>query len=123
MIMSASAHTERREHPRQQVQGYAHLVHSRKSRDAQLLDISVSGARLSLPEDDLLQTGDDILLTVDLIDIHVQKVSACVDLTPYEILCLRGTLVHLCDHLAGVECYPASEVDEVLLALLLAQPD
>jgi hypothetical protein len=122
--MSDPFSPERRENPRQPVRAYAELTYSDKGWDVYLLDMSATGACLALLEEHLLQAGDDVSLTIDLSDVQLPEVSVDdIDPNLNKTLHLRGTLVHLREHLLGVEYRPASDLDHALLALLLAQPE
>lgn len=126
--MASSAHPERREHPRHPVRAYAHVLQAQERCPVELVDMSFNGARLlSKHLDELsertLNIGDEISLIVELEDIQIPNISDVLLHQARKILRLRGTLVYLKEHIIGVEYRPLSEVDQVLLTLLLSRPD
>ncbi|MDQ2075985.1 PilZ domain-containing protein [Marinimicrobium sp. ABcell2] len=122
-MASPTHHSERRESPRHPVRAHAYLEGAANSLPVHLLDMSATGARLAVLEEHSLQPGDDVNLSIELEDIRTPNIKPLIDEQAHKILRLRGTLVHLREHMLGVEYRPLSGVDQVLLALLLAQPD
>lgn len=121
-MTSPTAH-ERRESPRHPVRAYAFMMHATNNWHVHLIDMSSTGARLAVLEEHRLQPGDDVNLTIELEDIRDPDIKPLIDEQAHKVLRLRGTLVHLREHMLGVEYRPISEVDQVLLSLLLAQPE
>lgn len=115
-MTNASANHERRENPRFPVRAYAKLDYSHKLWEVHLLDMSMSGAKVALLEEHLLRRGDAVTLTVDVEELRLSDVK-------HKVMRLRGTLVHLREHLLGVEYQPASETDKQLLTLFLSQAE
>ncbi len=105
---------ERRQYPRFRLRAYASLSHGNHTWEAHLLDMSMTGARLALLGEHLLRPGDDINLQVPVEDPAKGS--------PHT-LHLRGRLVHLREHVLGVEYQAVADVDRQLLNLLLSQPE
>lgn len=108
---------ERRRQPRQPVRAYARLSYSTREWETHLLDLSATGARLAVLGDHLLRPGDHVQLALDL--------SPWPDLAEQQShLRLDATLVHLKEHILGLEHRPATEEDRSLLTqVLLAQSE
>jgi|GEM_PF-545687 len=126
--MSPPAPQDRREHPRHPVRAHAHMMRAQEHCPVELLDMSFNGARLSsgnLGElnERALEAGDEISLTIELEDIKAPNMDHVLEHQARKMLRLRGTLVYRNEQIIGVEYRPLSEVDQVLLTLLLARPE
>jgi len=126
--MPSMAYHDRREHPRHPVRAYAHMMRAQEHCPVELLDMSFNGARLSSKNLDILNeraigAGDEISLIVELEDIRAPNISEVLEYQTRKILRLRGTLIYRDENIIGVEYRPLSEVDQVLLTLLLARPE
>lgn len=125
--MPAMAPPERREQVRHPVRAEARVAHASRCCKVELLDMSFNGASLSLQDTLPMDEGDEITLTIELEDFDAPTVPEVLAHQPRKLVRLRGTLVHFrktdSGLLAGVEYRPLSEVDQVLLTLLLARPD
>ncbi len=84
---------ERRNAKRYPVRAYAALQMSHVSWAAHLLDISATGARFAVLDEHLLRPGDELFLTIELEDIANEK---------FKSLQLRGTVVHIREHIIGL---------------------
>jgi hypothetical protein len=115
-MTNVSANQDRREHPRFPVRAYAQLDYSRTLWEVHLLDMSISGAKVALLGEHLLRRGDSVALTVDVKELGLSD-------TKHKVMHLRGTLVHLREHLLGVEYQPVTETDKQLLTLFLSQAE
>lgn len=122
-MTSANAGSERRETPRHPVRAHAYMTNTEHSWHVHLLDMSASGARLAVLDEHRLKPGDSVNLMIELEEVRDPDIQSLIDDQAHKILRLRGNLVHLCEHMLGVEYRPLSEVDQVLLAMLLAQPE
>jgi hypothetical protein len=122
-MASSTQQSERRESPRHPVRAHAYLEGPASSWSVHLLDMSATGARLAILDDHDLRPGDDVNLSIELEDVRTPDIQSVIDDQAHKLLRLKGTLVHLRDHMLGVEYRPISGVDQVLLALLLAKPD
>jgi len=125
--MPAMAPPERREHTRHPVRAIARVAQDNRCCSVEVVDMSFNGARLNLQETLFLDEGDEVTLTIELEDFDTPDVSDVLAYQSRKLVRLRGTLVH-CQETdsglsAGVEYRPLSEVDQVLLTLLLARPD
>lgn len=124
--MPNTAPPERREHPRHPVRADAHVVHASRRWKVELLNMSFDGAGLTVQDKLPLDEGAEIGLTIELEDIDTPDVTDVLAYQPRKLLRLRGTLVHNRETAAGisagVEYRPISEVDQVLLTLLLSRP-
>ncbi|WP_347330469.1 PilZ domain-containing protein [Marinimicrobium locisalis] len=121
--MPAMAPPDRREHSRYPVHARAQVLHDSRGWDVRLLDMSFTGACLAMDNEHPLREGDEIKLTVELEEVSSPDVSELLDHQPRKCLRLRGTMVYRDADYAGVEYCPLSEVDQVLLALLLSRPE
>lgn len=125
--MPAMAPPERREHSRHPIRAEARISRAGQCWTVDLADMSLQGAGLILREDLPLDEGDEISLTIELEDVDEPDVTDVLNHQPRKLLRLRGTLVY-CRETAtdessiGVEYRPISEVDQVLLTLLLTRP-
>jgi c-di-GMP-binding flagellar brake protein YcgR len=115
-MTKASADIDRRQHPRFPMRAYAQLHYGKQQWEAHLLDMSFSGAKLALLDEHMLRPGDQINLTVSIEALALDNVN-------HQTIHLRGTLVHLREHLLGVEYQPVSETDKQLLILFLSQAE
>lgn len=115
-MSKASADQERRLHPRFPIRAYAKLRYADKTWETHLLDMSLCGAKLAVLDEHMLQPGDGVTLAVDVDAMQLENVS-------HQVIHLAGTLVHLREHLLGVEYQPVSETDKQLLTLFLSQAD
>lgn len=121
--MPVMAPPDRREQDRHPIHARAQVLHDSRGWDVRLLDMSFNGACLAMDNDHPLREGDEIKLTVELDEISSPDVSELLDRQPRKCLRLRGTMVYRDADYAGVEYCPLSEVDQVLLALLLSRPE
>lgn len=121
--MPVMAPPDRREHSRHPILARAQVLHDSRGWDVRLLDMSFNGACLAMDNNHPLREGDEIKLTVELDEISSPDVSELLDQQPRKCLRLRGTMVYRDADYAGVEYCPLSEVDQVLLALLLSRPE
>lgn len=126
--MPTPAGYDRREHPRHPVRAYAQVMNGHQGCPVKLVDMSFNGARLTFESGDALvraplNEGDEISLIVELEDIQAPDISDLLAYQARKILRLRGTLIYRQADAIGVEYRPLSEVDQVLLTLLLAQPE
>jgi hypothetical protein len=112
-MTQASNPLERRLHPRFPVRTYAQIHHADQRWEAHLLDMSMSGAKLAVLDEHSLVCGDSISLFV--------TVEPAVMATPSapQTLQLKGKLIHLCEHLLGVDYEPATAADKDLLVQFL----
>lgn len=81
-----------------------------------MLDMSMTGARVTLLGEHLLRSGDHIKLLINSEEIGLHEVSK-------KRLQLHGHIVYLRDDVLGVEYQPVTEMDKQLLVLLLAHTD
>lgn len=121
--MPVMAPPDRREHTRHPIHAHAQVLHDSRGWDVRLLDMSFHGARLAIDSEHPMQEGDEVKLTVELEDVSSPDVTDLLNRQPRKCLRLRGTMVYRDTECAGVEYRPLSEVDQVLLALLLCRPD
>lgn len=121
--MPVVAPPDRREHPRHPIHAHAQVLHESRGWEVRLTDMSFNGACLAIDSEHPMQEGDEINLTVELEEVASPDVSELLDRQPRKCLRLRGTMVYRDADCAGVEYRPLSEVDQVLLALLLSRPD
>lgn len=119
--MTSTPKENRRDTPRHPVRAYASLMHESRHWNVHLLDMSASGARLALLEDYDLKPGDRINLTIELEDIRSPDLEPVIDENAHKIMRLRATVVHRREHMLGIEYQPVSEVDRILIAMLLSQ--
>lgn len=105
---------DRRQHPRFPMRAYAKLTRADQAWETHLLDMSLCGAKLAVLDEHSLQPGDKVNLAVDIEALQLESVN-------HKIIHLVGSLVHLREHLLGVEYQPASETDKQLLTLFLSQ--
>lgn len=115
-MTQSSADTDRRQHPRFPVRAYAKLAYGKQEWETHLLDMSFTGAKLALLGEHLLQPGDQINLAVSVASLALDNVN-------HQTIHLRGSLIHLREHLLGVEYQPVSETDKRLLVLFLSQTE
>jgi len=104
---------ERRLHPRFPVRTYAQIHHAGQQWEAHLLDMSISGAKLAVLDEHTLVRGDSIKLIV--------TVEPAVMATPSapQMLQLPSKLIHLCEHLLGIEYELATAADRDFLIQFL----
>lgn len=126
--MPSTANHDRREHPRHPVRANAHMMRARENCAVELLDMSFNGARLTSKNlehlnQGAINAGDAVSLTVELEDIQAPNINEVLAYQTRKILRLRGTLIYREEHIIGVEYRPLSEVDQVLLTLLLSRPE
>jgi hypothetical protein len=105
---------DKRKHPRYPLRAYADLQYSTKKWDAEVLDLSESGARLAILGEHMLQKGDSLRVHIQLNDINLVT-------SPKKQLSLHGKLIHLREHLMGFEFQADTPVDKTLLYELLTQ--
>ena len=105
---------DKRRHPRFPLRAYADLQYSTKKWEAHVLDLSESGARLAILGEHLLQKGDPLRVHIQLDEINLLT-------SPKKLLSLDGKLVHVREHLLGIEFQPDTPVDKTLLYELLTQ--
>lgn len=108
--------SDRRNHPRFPMRAYSQLTYSTHEWEVHILDISLSGARIALLDDHMLRPGDNIKLTINSDDVGRQEGTK-------KSLQLRGNIVHIKEHILGIEYQPTTELDQQLLVLLLARMD
>jgi c-di-GMP-binding flagellar brake protein YcgR len=109
---------ERRLHPRLPIRAYAQLQYGAEQWEVHLLDISLSGAKLALLDEHPLTSGARFNLHVTI------EPEGLVSASIPQTIELQATLVHLCEHLLGVEYRPVSKADsEALVRLLAADND
>ncbi len=101
---------DQRRNPRLALRGYARLGYSTRDWEAHLLDISVSGARLAVLDEHLLRPGDQVNLTFELDSQD----------TGGRRLQLQAEVVHLREHILGVNYAPVTAEDRELLEEYLA---
>jgi hypothetical protein len=106
---------ERRQHPRFAIRAYATLRHAESQWETHLLDMSMSGAKLALLDEHNLCGGDSVTLTVDIEGLSTE--------ISQKVIHLRGSLIHLREHLLGVEYQPVSDIDRQLLTLFLSRTE
>lgn len=119
--MNSSHNENRRETPRHPVRAYASLIHETDHWNVHLLDMSASGARFALLEEYDLNPGDRISLTIELDDVRSPDMEGLIDESAHKLMRLRGTVVHCNQHMLGVEYQPVSEVDRILMTMLLSR--
>lgn len=107
---------DRRNQPRFPMRAYAQLAYSTKQWEVHILDMSMTGARVALLGEHLLRAGDHIRLFINSEEIGLQEANK-------KNLQMHGEIVHIRDHVLGIEHQPATEMDKQLLVLLLAQTD
>jgi hypothetical protein len=105
---------DKRRHSRFPLRAYADLQYSTKKWEAQILDLSESGARLAILGEHLLQKGDPLRVHIQLDELNLLT-------SPKKQLSLHGRLIHVREHLLGFEFQPDTPVDKTLLYELLAQ--
>lgn len=113
-MSKASADQERRQHLRFPMRAYATLHYDDRSWETHLLDMSMCGAKLAILDEHMLRPGDKVNLVVDIETLALENVN-------HKAIHLRGTLIHLREHLLGVQYQPVSETDKQLLTLFLSQ--
>lgn len=109
--MDSSAEDKRR-HPRFPLRAVAELQYSTKSWEAQVTDISESGARLVILSEHLLQKGDPLRVHIQLDDVNLIASSK-------KLLNLHGRLIHVREQHLGFEFQPDTPADRTLLYELL----
>lgn len=119
--MTSFPKENRRDTPRHPVRAYASLTHESGHWNGHLLDISASGARFALLENYDLNPGDRINLTIELEDIKSPDLDQVLDQSAHKLIRLRGTVIHHREHMLGVEYQPLSEVDRILMTMLLSR--
>ena len=107
---------DRRNQPRFPIRAHAQLAYSTREWEAKMLDMSMTGARVTLLSEHLLRSGDHIKLLINSEEIGLHDVSK-------KRLQLHGQIVYLRDDILGVEYQPVTEMDKQLLVLLLAHTD
>ena len=107
---------DRRNHPRFPMRAYAQLAYSTKQWEVHILDMSMTGARIGLLGEHVLRAGDQIKLFIDSEEIGLHEAEK-------KNLNMHGEIVHIRDHVLGIEHRPATEMDKQLLVLLLAHTD
>lgn len=107
---------DRRHQPRFPMRAYAQLAYSTKQWEVHVLDMSMTGARIALLGEHLLRAGDHIKLFIDSNEIGLHDAAK-------KDLIMHGKIVHIRDHILGIEHQPATEKDKELLVLLLAHTD
>lgn len=105
---------ERRLHPRVPIRAYAQLHFNDEQWEVHLLDMSMSGAKLALLDDHTLACGANFNLHVTIEPEGVISPS-----TPQTIQ-LHARLIHICEHLLGIEYRPVADEDKEALVRLLA---
>src|SRR5690606_27303415 len=106
---------ERRQHPRFTMRAYATLRHADSQWETHLLDMSMSGAKLALLDEHQLSNGDSVTLMVDTQGLSPEA--------SQNVIHLRGSLIHLRDHVLGVEYLPVPDIDRQLLTLFLSRTE
>jgi hypothetical protein len=104
---------DRRNHPRFPMRAYAQLAYSSKQWEVHILDMSMTGARIALLGEHLFRAGDHIKLFIDSEEIGLHDAEK-------KNLNMHGQIVHVRDHILGIEQQPTTEKDKELLVLLLA---
>lgn len=107
---------DRRNHPRFPMRAYAQLAYSTKEWEVHILDMSMTGARIALLSEHLLRAGDHIKLFIDSEEIGLQE-------TLKKKVQMQGEIVHIREHVVGIEHQPSTEMDKQLLVLLLAKTE
>ncbi len=103
---------DKRRHPRFPLRAVAELQYSTKSWEAQVTDISESGARLVILSEHLLQKGDALRVHIQLDDVNLIASSK-------KLLNLHGRLIHVREQHLGFEFQPDTPADRTLLYELL----
>ncbi len=103
---------DKRRHPRFPLRAEAELQYSTKSWEAQVIDISESGARLDILSEHLLQKGDPLR-----VHIHLEELSLVA--SNKKMLNLHGRLIHVREQHLGFEFQPDTPADKTLLYELL----
>lgn len=119
--MTSFPKENRRETPRHPVRAYASLMHESEHWNVHLLDMSASGARFALLEEYDFSPGDRVSLTIELEDVRAPDLDLVIDESAHKMMRLRGTIVHCHEHMLGVEYQPISEVDRILMTMLLSR--
>src|SRR5690554_222152 len=107
---------DRRNQPRFPIRAHAQLAYSTREWETEILNMSMTGARVTLLSEHLLRSGDHIKLLINSEEIGLHDVSK-------KRLQLHGHIVYLRDDILGVEYQPVTEMDKQLLVLLLAHTD
>lgn len=121
--MPVQAPPDRRQNRRHPVSAFAHVQHGEHHCTLSVRDLSLQGACLELEQPLAAQEGDDLTLTIELEEVRSPHLRELLEQQPRKILRLKGTLVYRNVDCAGIEYRPVSEIDQVLLTLLLAGPD
>jgi hypothetical protein len=101
-----------RRRPRFPLRAQAELQYSTKTWEANILDLSEFGARLEIIGEHLLQKGDALRVHIQLEEMNLVTSSR-------KLLNLHGRLVHVREHLLGLEFQPDTPLDKTLLYELL----
>ncbi|PUA30741.1 MAG: PilZ domain-containing protein [Cellvibrio sp. 79] len=107
-----SSAEDKRRHPRFPLRAVAELQYSTKSWEAQVTDISESGARMVILSEHLLQKGDPLRVHIQLDDLNLVASSK-------KLLNLHGRLIHVREQHLGFEFQPDTPADRTLLYELL----
>jgi hypothetical protein len=107
-----SSAEDKRRHPRFPLRAVAELQYSTKSWEAQVTDISESGARMVILSEHLLQKGDSLRVHIQLDDLNLVASSK-------KLLNLHGRLIHVREQHLGYEFQPDTPADRTLLYELL----
>lgn len=105
-------HDDQRRYPRFPLRAYAELQYSTKTWEAQVLDLSETGARIALLDEHLLQKGDALRVYVDLENLNLVASNK-------KRLDLHGRIAHVREQVLGFEFQPDTPVDKTLLYELL----
>ncbi|MEN0037136.1 MAG: PilZ domain-containing protein [Cellvibrio sp.] len=112
IVSENTGSADQRRHARFPLRAYAELQYSSKKWEANVLDLSESGARLAILGEHLLQKGDALR-------VHIQLDEIALVTSPKKLLNLHGRLIHVREHLLGFEFQPDTPVDKTLLYELL----
>lgn len=112
VISSTDTHDDKRRYPRFPLRAQAELQYSTKSWEAQVLDLSESGARLVILSEHLLQKGDALRIHVHLDELNLVT-------STKKMLNLHGRLIHVREQHLGFEFQPDTPADKTLLYELL----
>lgn len=107
-----SSAEDKRRHPRFPLRAVAELQYTTKSWEAQVTDISESGARLVILSEHLLQKGDPLRVHIQLDDVNLVASNK-------KLLNLHGRLIHVREQHLGFEFQPDTPADRTLLYELL----
>jgi hypothetical protein len=108
---SKDAQEDKRLNPRFPLRAFAEMQYSTKKWEANVLDLSVTGARLALLGEHLLRKGDALRVQILLDSLELNSTKKQLN--------LHGSLVHVREHILGYRFQPDTPADKELLEQLI----